>query len=43
MTPRISEEPKGDSSSRVDASKEPSEDEEKRRVTEKLSEREQDS
>ena len=43
MTPHVSREPKGDSSSRLDASEEPAEDEEKRRVSEKLREREQDS
>jgi hypothetical protein len=42
-TPRVSDDPKGDSSSRLNASKEPSEDEEKRRVSEKLREREQNS
>jgi hypothetical protein len=43
MTPHISEEQKGQSSSRLNESKEPGEDEEKRRVVEKLREREQDS
>jgi hypothetical protein len=43
VEPNISEEPKGEPSSRLDASKEPGEDEEKRRVAEKLREREQDS
>ncbi len=41
MTSYISEEPKGDSC--MGTSKEPSEDEEERRVTEKLREREQAS
>lgn len=36
-------EKKGDASSRVDASREPAEDEEKRRVLEKLEDREQNS
>ena len=39
----ISEEPKGDPSSRVEASKESSKDEEKRQDSEKLREREQNS
>jgi hypothetical protein len=43
MTPHIPEEPKGHPSSRLDESREPGEDEEKRRVVEKLREREQDS
>ncbi len=43
MTSHVSEEQKGDSSSRLNASKEPGEDEEKRRVAEKLRERKQDS
>jgi len=43
VTPRVHDDPKGDSSSRLNASEEPSEDEEKRRVAEKLREREQDS
>ena len=42
-TPRVSEGQKGDSSSRLNTSKEPSEDEEKRWVSEKLREREQNS
>jgi hypothetical protein len=42
-TPHVSDEPKGSPSSRMDASREPSEDEEKRRVAEKLREREQNS
>jgi len=42
-TPRVHDDPKGDSSSRLNASEEPSEDEEKRRVAEKLREREEDS
>jgi hypothetical protein len=42
-TPRISEDQKGDSSSRLYASTEPSEYEEKRRISEKLREREQNS
>jgi len=37
------EEPKGDESSRLEASNEPAEDNEKRQVIEKLKEREQDS
>jgi hypothetical protein len=43
VEPHISEGPKGDASSRVEASKEPGEDGEKRRVVERLREREQDS
>ena len=43
MTPHIPAEPKRNPSSRLDESKEPGEDEEKRRVAEKLREREQDS
>lgn len=43
VEPRISEESKGDPSSRVGASEEPGEDEEKRRVSKKLREREQGS
>ncbi len=43
VEPHVSEEPKGSPSSRVDASNEPSEDEEKRRVAEKLRERGQNS
>jgi hypothetical protein len=43
VEPHVPEEPKGDTSSRVDASKEPGEDGEKRRVVEKLKEREQNS
>ena len=39
----LPKEQKGDASSRLDASKEPAEDEEKRRVVEKLRERERDS
>lgn len=39
----IPDEPKGDSSSRLEASEEPSGNEEKRRVREKLQEREQGS
>jgi hypothetical protein len=39
-TPHISSKTKGDPSSRLEASKEPAEDEEKRRVSEKLEERE---
>ena len=39
----IPKEGKGDASSRLDASKEPAEDEEKRRVVEKLRDREQNS
>lgn len=39
VEPHISEVPKGDSSSRLNASKEPAEDEEKRRVLDKLRER----
>ncbi len=43
VEPHISQEPKGDPSSRLDASREPGEDEEKREVLEKLREREQGS
>lgn len=43
IEPDIPDEPKGDPSSRLDASEEPAESEEKRRVREKLQEREQDS
>ena len=43
VEPDIPEEPKGDSSSRLDASEEPSETDEKRRVREKLQERGQNS
>jgi hypothetical protein len=42
-TPHVSDEQKGQPSSRLEASKEPAEDEEKRRVADKLREREQDS
>ena len=42
-SPHITREPKGDRSSRLDASMEPGEDEEKRRVLDKLRERERDS
>ena len=42
-TPHVPGEQKGQSSSRLEASKEPAEDEEKRRVVEKLREREGDS
>jgi hypothetical protein len=42
-SPNVPEEKKGQSSSRLDASREPAEDEEKRRVAEKLREREQGS
>ena len=42
-TPHVSEEPKGQSSSRLSESKEPGEDGEKRRVVEKLRERGQDT
>jgi hypothetical protein len=42
-TPRVHDDPKGDPSSRLEASNEPSEDEEKRRVAEKLGEPEQNS
>jgi hypothetical protein len=41
--PKVSEEPKGQPSSRLNESDEPGENEEKRRVVEKLREREQDS
>jgi hypothetical protein len=40
---RLSEEKKGDTSSRLQASEEPAEDEEKREVVEKLEERERGS
>jgi hypothetical protein len=43
VEPHISREPKGDPSSRLEASREPGEDEEKRRVSEKLRERERGS
>lgn len=43
MTSHVPDEQKGQPSSRLEASKEPAEDEEKRRVVEKLREREQDS
>ncbi len=43
VEPHISQEPKGDLSSRLEDSKEPGEDEEKREVLEKLKEREQGS
>lgn len=43
VEPHISEEPKGDPTSRMEASDEPGENEEKRRVVEKLREREQGS
>ncbi|CAN5729738.1 hypothetical protein BH24ACT22_BH24ACT22_14280 [soil metagenome] len=39
VEPDIPEAPKGDSTSRLDASEEPAENEEKRRVREKLEER----
>lgn len=39
-SPDVPEEPKGDASSRQDASKEPAENEETRRVAKKLEERE---
>ena len=42
-TPHVPDEQKGQPSSRLEASKEPSEDEEKRRVAERLREREQNS
>jgi hypothetical protein len=42
-TPHVPDEQKGQPSSRLDASKEPAQDEEKRRVVEKLRERERDS
>jgi hypothetical protein len=42
-TPHVPDEQKGQPSSRLDASKEPGQDEEKRRVGEKLRERERDS
>ncbi len=41
--PHVPDEQKGQPSSRLEASKEPSEDEEKRRVVERLKERRQDS
>lgn len=40
-TPHVPEDEKGDQSSRLDESKEPKEDEEKKRVAKKLREREQ--
>jgi hypothetical protein len=40
---QVPKEDKGDASSRLDASKEPAEDEEKRRVAEKLRDRERNS
>ena len=43
VEPKVSEEPKGQASSRLNQSEEPGENEEKRRVVEKLKEREQDS
>lgn len=43
VEPHISDEPKGDPTSRIEASDEPGESEEKRRVVEKLREREQSS
>ncbi len=43
VQPEIPDEQKGDPASRLDASEEPSENEEKRRVREKLEQREQDS
>ncbi len=39
MEPHISEDPKGQSASRLNESKEPAQDEEKRRIVEKLIER----
>jgi hypothetical protein len=42
-TPHVSDEQEGQPSSRLEASKEPAEDEEKRRIAEKLRERERDS
>ncbi len=42
-TPHVPDEQKGQPSSRLEASKEPAEDEERRRVADKLREREQDS
>jgi hypothetical protein len=42
-TPHVPDEQKRQPSSRLDASKEPAQDEEKRRVVEKLREREPDS
>jgi hypothetical protein len=41
--PHVPDEQKGQPSSRLEASKEPSEDEEKRRAVERLKERRQDS
>jgi len=43
VEPHVSEEQKGDPSSRLNGSREPGEDEEKRRVVEKLRERDRDS
>jgi hypothetical protein len=43
VEPKVSEEPKGESSSRLNQSEEPGGNEEKRRVVEKLREREQNS
>jgi hypothetical protein len=43
VEPKVSEEPKGESSSRLNRSEEPGKNEEKRRVVEKLREREQNS
>lgn len=40
---QIPEEQQGDASSRLEASKDPAEDDEKRRIVEKLKEREEDS
>jgi hypothetical protein len=42
-TPHVSDEQEGQPSSRLEASKEPAEDEEKLRIAEKLRERERDS
>jgi hypothetical protein len=42
-TPHVPDEQKGQPSSRLEASKEPAVDEERRRVADKLREREQDS
>jgi hypothetical protein len=42
-TPHVPDEQKGQPSSQLEASKEPSEDEEKRRAVERLKERRQDS
>jgi hypothetical protein len=42
-TPYVPDEQEGQPSSRLESSKEPTEDEEKRRVVEKLRERERDS